>query len=307
MDEVNVIGFIQAAIRMSTPILLAGLGGLFTSRVGIINFALEGIMVTGAFFGVFGSYISGSPWIGALFGMIGGMAAALILGFMSITVKVDQVVSGTGINILFLGLTSYLLNIVFDIGAKPSQVASFQDIPILSQIPFIGPILFNQNALVYIAMLFVPFCYYVIYKTSFGLTLRAVGEHPRAADSLGISVVKTRYIAVVISGLLGGLGGAFLSIAQLSVFMENMTAGRGYVAWASVTVGNWNPFGILGASLLFGLADALQLRLQAFGIGIPHQFFMMLPYVLTMLVLAGVVGRTVGPSAMGKPYSSESK
>lgn len=309
MDEFNIVGFIQAAIRMAIPILLASLGGLFSSRVGIINFALEGIMISGAFFGVLGSYISGSPWVGALFGMLGGAVAALVLGFMSITVKVDQVVAGTGINILFLGLTSYLLNIVFGIGAKPSKVASFQDIPIpgLSQIPLIGQIVFNQNALVYLAMLLVPFCYYVIYKTSFGLRLRAVGEHPRAADSLGISVVKTRYMAVVISGLLGGLGGAFLSIAQLSVFMENMTAGRGYVAWASVTVGNWNPFGILGASLLFGVADALQLRLQAFGIGIPHHFFMMLPYVLTILVLTGVVGRTVAPSSMGKPYSSETK
>jgi len=155
--------------------------------------------------------------------------------------------------------------------------------------------------------LLIPVCYYVIYRTPFGLSMRAVGAHPRAAASLGINVANTRYTAIIISGLLGGLGGAFLSIAQLSVFMEKMTAGRGYVAWSTVTVGKWNPFGIMGASVLFGAAEALQLRLQAFGIEIPYQFFLMLPYVLTMLVLAGIVGRTVGPTAMGKPYSKESK
>lgn len=309
MDANNIMGFIQATIRMSTPIVLAGLGGLFTARAGIINFALEGIMIMGAFMGVYGSYISGSPWVGALMGMLGGMMASLILGFMSITAKVDQVVAGTGINILFLGLSSYLLNILFGIGGKPSKVVAFQDVPIpfLSDIPVVGKIFFNQNPLVYIAFLLVPICYYVIYRTPFGLALRAVGEHPRAADSVGINVIKIRYTAIIISGLLGGLGGAFLSIAQLSVFMEKMTAGRGYVAWSTVTVGKWNPFGIFGASLLFGAAEALQLRLQAFGIEIPYQFFLMLPYVLTMLVLAGVVGRTVGPGAMGKSYAKEGK
>lgn len=309
MDVTNIVGFIQATIRMSTPILLASLGGLFTARVGIINFALEGIMIAGAFMGVYGSYLTGNPWFGALLGMLGGLAAALILGFTSITAKVDQVVAGTGINILFLGLTSYLLNVVFGIGAKPSKVAAFQElpIPVLHKIPIVGEIFFNQIPLVYIAVLLIPLCYFIIYKTSFGLSMRAVGEHPRAADSLGINVIRTRYIAIIISGLLGGLGGAFLSIAQLSVFMEKMTAGRGYVAWSTVTVGKWNPLGILGASLLFGAADALQLRLQAFGIKVPYQFFLMLPYVLTMLVLAGVVGRTVAPGSMGKPYSKEGK
>lgn len=309
MDVNNIVGFIQATIRMSTPILLASLGGLFTARVGIINFALEGIMIMGAFMGVYGSYLTGSAWIGALLGMLGGMLAALILGFMSITAKVDQVVAGTGINILFLGLSSYLLNVLFGIGGKPSKVVAFQDLPIpgLSELPVVGRIIFNQNPLVYIAFLLIPVCYYVIYRTPFGLSMRAVGEHPRAADSLGIDVARTRYTAIIISGLLGGLGGAFLSIAQLSVFMEKMTAGRGYVAWSTVTVGKWNPFGIMGASVLFGAAEALQLRLQAFGIEIPYQFFLMLPYVLTMLVLAGVVGRTVGPAAMGKPYAKESK
>jgi ABC-type uncharacterized transport system permease subunit len=305
----SILGLIQAAIRMSTPILLASLGGMFTARVGIINFALECIMIVGAFFGVYGSYVTGNPWLGALMGAIGGIVVALILGFMSITAKVDQVVAGTGINILFLGLTSYLLNIIFGIGAKPSKVNSFVEVPLplLSDIPILGDVLFNQIPLVYLAIILVPICWYIVYKTSFGLNMRAVGENPRAADSVGLNVIAIRYIAIVISGFLGGLGGAFLSIGHLSVFMEKMTAGKGYVAWSSVTVGKWNPIGILGAALLFGTAEAFQLRLQAVGIEIPHQFFLMLPYVLTMLVLTGFVGKTVSPGALGKPYSKESK
>ncbi len=309
MDANALIGFLQAAIRLATPILLASLGGMFTARAGIMNFALEGIMIMGAFMGVYGSYITGNPWVGALFGMGGGLFVASILAFVSITGKVNQVVAGTGINIMFLGLSSYLLSIAFGIGASPSSVESFQPyaIPVLSKIPILGDVLFNQIPLVYIAILLVPVCWYIVYKTPFGLNLRAVGEHPRAADSLGISVVKMRYIATFLSGLLGGLGGAFLSIGHLSVFMEKMTSGRGYVAWSTVTVGKWNPFGIFGASLMFGAAEALQLRLQGIGIVIPNQFFLMLPYVLTMLVLAGVVGKTVAPASMGKPFDKEDK
>lgn len=305
----SIIGFVEATIRMSIPILLASLGGMFTARAGIINFALEGIMLNGAFMAVYGSYITGSPWLGVLFGMVGGLVAALILGFTSITAKVNQVVAGTGINILFQGLTSYLLGVIFGIGSAPSNVPSFKalPIPILHNIPVIGRILFNQLPIVYIAIILVPVCWYTIYKTPFGLKLRAVGEHPKAADSVGINVPRIKWTAIIISGILGGFGGAFLSIGQLSVFMEKMTAGRGYVAWAAVTVGKWNPFGILGASVLFGGADALQLRLQTMGINVPYQLFMMLPYVLTMLALAGVVGRTVGPASMGKPYYKEEK
>lgn len=309
MDGGSIIGFVEATVRLSTPILLASLGGMFTARAGIINFALEGIMINGAFFAVYGSYITGSPWVGVLFGIAGGLIAAAVLGFASITAKVDQVVAGTGINILFLGLTSYLLGIVFGIGSAPSNVPSFKalPIPVLHNIPIVGDILFNQIPLVYISIILVPICWYVVYKTPFGLKLRAIGEYPKAADSVGINVTRTKWMAIIISGILGGFGGAFLSIGQLSVFMERMTAGRGYVAWATVTVGKWNPFGIYGASLLFGAADALQLRLQAVGIKVPYQFFMMLPYVLTMLVLAGVVGRTVAPAFMGKPYRKEER
>lgn len=297
-------GFLDAMIRMSCPIMLASLGALFTARAGIINFAMEGIMIMGAFFGVYGSYMTGSPWVGALLAMAGGLVAALVLGVMSISVKVDQVVAGTGINVLFLGLTSYLFTVLYPNG-QPSSVDAFKalEIPGLSAIPVVG-VLFKQSLLTYIAFLLVPLIYYVLTKTSFGLCLRSVGEQPHAADSLGINVDRTRYISIVIAGLLGGLGGAALSLGQVSVFMENMTSGRGYVAWSAVTVGRWNPIGIMGASLLFGGAEAVQLRLQAVGIEIPHQFFQMLPYLMTIVVvvIASVVGRSVGPKAMGKPF-----
>lgn len=297
-------GFLDAMIRMSCPIMLASLGALFTARAGIINFAMEGIMIMGAFFGVYGSYLTGSPWMGALLAMAGGLVAALVLGVMSISVKVDQVVAGTGINVLFLGLTSYLFTVLYP-GGQPSSVDAFQalEIPGLSSIPLIG-VLFKQSLLTYLAFLLVPLIYYVLNRTSFGLCLRSVGEQPHAADSLGINVDRTRYISILVAGLLGGLGGAALSLGQVSVFMENMTSGRGYVAWSAVTVGRWNPVGIMGASLLFGGAEAVQLRLQAVGIEIPHQFFQMLPYVMTMVVvvIASVVGRSVGPKAMGKPF-----
>ncbi|MBS6216462.1 MAG: ABC transporter permease [Clostridiales bacterium] len=297
-----VSGFLEAMVRMACPIMLASLGALFTARSGIINFAMEGIMIMGAFFGVYGSYLSGNPWVGALLGMLGGLTAAVVLGVMSITVKVDQVVAGTGINVLFLGLTSYLCTELYPNG-QPSSVEAFQsvEIPVLSSLPVIG-VFFQQNMLVYLAFLLVPLIWYLLNRTTFGLCLRSVGEQPHAADSLGINVNRMRYIAILLAGILGGLGGAALSLGQVSVFMENMTSGRGYVAWSAVTVGKWNPIGIMGASLLFGGAEAVQLRLQALGIEIPQQFFQMLPYLLTMVVLAGVVGRTVGPKAMGKPF-----
>lgn len=301
LDVIN--GFLEAAIRTSTPILLASLGAVFTARSGIINFAMEGIMIMGAFFGVYGSYLTGNPWVGALMGMGAGLAAAMVLGVLSIDFKVNQVVAGAGINALFLGLTSYLFNVFYTI--KPASVPGFHSIALFPEnvtgIPIAGMLL-DQQLLTYLAFLLVPVIWYIMNRTSFGLCLRAAGEQPHAADSLGINVRKMRYIAIVISGLLGGLGGVALSLGQLSVFMESMTAGRGYLAWSAVTVGKWNPVGIMGASLLFGGASALQVRLQAMGLNVPHQFFAMLPYLLTMIVLAGVVGRTVSPASMGKPF-----
>lgn len=295
-------GLLESTIRTGYPIMLCGLGCLFCAKSGIINFAMEGIMCMGAFFGVYGSYLTGSPWIGMLFGIVAGVLAALILGVMAITVKVNQVVVGAGLNSLCLGLSSYLLTICYPDGV-PSKVNGFQytDIPVLSDIPVVG-VLFQQQTLTYIAFLLVPAIWFVLNKTSFGMALCACGEQPHAADSLGISVVKKRYIAIVVSGILGGMGGAALSLGQLSVFTVGMVAGRGYMAWSAVTIGKYSSVGVMLAALLFGVASALQVRMKALGVAIPSQFFSMFPYVLTMIVLASVVGRTVGPKAIGKPF-----
>ncbi|MEW6308260.1 MAG: ABC transporter permease [Bacillota bacterium] len=301
------VGLLSATIRMAAPLLLAGLGGVFTARVGIVNIAMEGTMLVGAFTAFWGAHLTGNPLWGALFGIAGGVLIGLLLGFISVTVRANQVVGGTAINIFALGITSFLMNVVFGIGVRPSAVTSFRAVPIpyLEDIPLLGPMLFNHISLVYLSLLLVPVVWYVIYRTPIGLSMRAVGEHPRAADTLGVKVGKVRYAACLVAGAFGGLAGAFLSIGQLSVFMENITAGRGYIAVAAVTFGKWNPFGVLGSALLFGAAEGFQLRLQSAGVRIPYQFLLMLPYVLTMVALAGLVGRATPPAAMGKPYAKE--
>ena len=295
-------GMLEAAIRTGCPIMLCGLGCLFCARAGIINFAMEGVMTMGAFFGVYGSYLTGNPWIGLLMGIVAGVLSNLILGVMAITVKVNQVVVGAGLNSLCLGLSSYLLNILYPNGV-PNKVTAFKyiRIPVLSKIPILG-VFFSQQLLTYIAFALVPIIFFVLFKTSFGMTLRAVGEQPHAADSLGISVVKKRYVAVLIAGVLGGMGGAALSIGQLNLFTIGMVAGRGYMSWSAVTIGKYGPVGVMLACLLFGAASGLQVRMKALGVPIPSQFFSMFPYVLTMIVLASVVGRTSGPKAIGKPF-----
>lgn len=295
-------GLLDSAIATGCPIMLCGLACLFCARCGIINFTMEGVMTMGAFFGVYGSYLTGSPWIGMLFGMVAGLIASLLFGVMAISVKVNQVVVGAGINSLCLGLSSYLLNICYPDGV-PTQVTGFEylDIGTLSETPF-AEILFGQQTPTYIAFLLVPVIWFIFNKTSFGMALRACGEQPHAADSLGINVYKKRYTAIVISGLLGGMGGAALSLGQMSMFTVGMVAGRGYMSWSVVNIGKYSPIGIMLASMLFGGASALQVRMKALGIDIPSQFFSMFPYVLTMIVLATVIGRSVGPKAMGKPF-----
>lgn len=297
----TISGFFEATIRSGCPILLAALGAMFASRAGIINFAMEGIMAMGAFFGVYGSFMLGSPWIGLLLGIAAGVVASLALGFTSITAKVNQVVAGIGINSLFLGLTSYLLKMMYQ--EPPEKVTAFAFLKIegLSQVPILG-VLFSQQWITYFAFLLVPVCAYIMNSTSFGMCLRSVGEQPHAADSLGINVNKMRYIAVLISGVLGGIAGTALSLGQLSMFSEGIVAGRGYLAWSAVTVGKWSPIGIMLSSLLFGGASSLQVRLQAMGVNVPYQFFSMLPYAITLIVMVSVVGRTEAPSAIGRPF-----
>lgn len=296
-----------ATIRMATPLLLAALGGIISERAGIVNIALEGMMLMGALFGTVGAHYSGSPWIGALVGTLAGGATALILAYMSINLRSNQVVVAAALNLFCLGVTSFFFRVIFKVTTDPKLVPGFgiNPVPFLCDIPVIGHIFFNHTAIVYVAFLLVPVVSFVLFKTTVGLRLRAVGEHPMAADTVGVNVYKVRYVATVIGGLFAGLGGVYLSLGQLNMFMDNMVAGRGFIALAAVIFGGWKPFGALGATLLFGAADALQMRFQALGFQVPYQFMLMLPYILTMAALAGVITKATPPAAEGIPYVKE--
>lgn len=304
----NIVSLLNTTLRMATPLILAALGGMFSERSGVINIALEGIMLIGAFTAMAGSYYTGNPWIGVLAAVIVGIFISLIHAVVSISFKANQVVSGTAINIFATGITGFLLRVMFHrAGQSPSVTdVSPWTIPLVNKIPFIGKIIGKQIPFVYFALIFVVVSYWVLWKTPFGLRIRSVGEHPAAADSVGINVKKIRYISVMISGFFAGLAGASLSIGLLDVFVKNMSSGKGFIALAAMIFGKWTPHGALLAALLFGLADALQMLAQTIGISeIPRQFLLMLPYVLTILALAGVIGRAIPPAASGDPYDKE--
>ena len=304
----NLAALLNTTLRMATPLILAALGGTFSERSGVINIALEGIMLIGAFVAMAGSYYTGSPWMGILGAVIVGILISLIHAVVSISFKANQVVSGTAINIFATGITGFLLRVMFQrAGQSPSvNDVSPWTIPIIKDIPFIGRIFGEQIPFVYFALIFVALSYWVLWKTPFGLRIRSVGEHPAAADSVGINVNKIRYISVMISGFFAGLAGASLSIGLLDVFVKNMSSGKGFIALAAMIFGKYTPQGALLAALLFGFADALQMLAQTLGISVvPRQFLLMLPYVLTILALAGVIGRANPPAADGEPYDKE--
>lgn len=299
-----IIALLSASIRLSVPILFAALGGMYSERSGVVNIGLEGIMLVGAFAGVVGSYFTGSYWMGALVAVLSGVMIAALFALITVKIKINQIVGGVAINLLAIGLTSFFYRALFGITTVPITVNAFKpySIPMLSNIPIIGEIFFRQTVLVYIAFLLVPISSFIFYKTSMGLSIRTVGEHPMAADTVGIPVHKVRIICVLISGALAGLGGCFLSLGQFNMFVDNMVSGRGFIAVAAVIFGKWSPKGVLMASLIFGVADALQIRMQMSGLGIPYQFLLMLPYLLTVVAVTGIVGRTTSPKALGKPY-----
>ncbi len=308
--------FLASSIRVATPIALAAIGGTISERSGVVNIALEGIMLIGSFFGVLAALATGNTWIGVLAAVLAGVTFAGIHAFLSITVKADQVVSGTAINILALGVTGFLMQVVFGHPGTSNPV-----VPLGPLIPFFGPTtgviggiwtwfytaFLSYTPIVYMAMVAAVVGQWALFRTRWGVRLRALGEHPRAADTVGINVIRGRYMAVLLSGVLGGLAGANLSLEQVGTFTEGMTNGRGFIALAANIFGRWTPAGSYLASLLFGAADALQIKLQLFNnvINIPPQFFQMLPYILTVIVLAGVMGRAVAPKAIGKPYEKE--
>lgn len=298
-----------SAIRMATPIALAAIGGTICERSGVVNIALEGMMLFGAFMAVVGTTFTGNPWAGLVVGVVSGMLLALVHAFASITLRTDQVVSGTAINILALGLTGFLMEVIFGRPGTTDPVPRLMPVfnfggPTDGVWNWINTVVFSYTPIVYMAIIIAVVGQWALFRTRWGLRLRALGEHPRAADTVGISVIRGRYSAVIVSGALGGLAGANLTLEQVGSFTEGMTNGRGFIALAANIFGRWTPAGSYLASLLFGFADALQIKMQLFRdiIAIPSQFFLMLPYVLTVIVLAGVVGRAVAPAAVGKPY-----
>lgn len=290
---------------MSVPILLPALGEIFTQRSGILNLGLEGIMLMGALGGFIGAYFTNSLWMGIVLAIIFGILFASIMAFLSITIGANQVIAGTAITILGGGLATFLFRIIFGLQKLPPSVEPFKaiEIPYLSKIPILGPVLFQQNILVYLTIALVILSAIILEKTTFGLKVRAVGEHPKAADSKGINVYFIRYICVMIGGAFAGLGGAFLSIGFMNTYLDKMTAGRGFIAVAVVIFARWNPYRAMGGAFVFGIANALQLRLQTIGVPIPHQFLLALPYVLTILVLISVSKRAEFPAVFTQPYN----
>lgn len=306
IETAIIVGFLAGAIKLSVPLLLTSLGEIVSERAGVLNLGLEGIMIMGAFAGFLGAAVSGNMWIGFGTGMIAGAGMAFLLPLISETLHGNQIVTGLGIFILGTGLSLLFFRIVFQGTFVPVVEGLGKiNIPMLSDAPIIGRIFFQHDVMVYITLLLVPLFYYLIFHTSIGLSLRSVGENPRVAETLGLNVTRIRYYAVMFGGAMAGLGGAYLAIEYAKKFTEGMTAGLGFVALAVVILGRWNPVGALLAALLFAGATVLQLRLQAIGVEMAPQFFFMIPYLLTIIVLVLVSRAGGGPEAVGEPYIKE--
>ena len=298
------LSLLAATIRTATPLIYGGIGGVFSERSGIMNLGIEGTMLIGACAAAIISLETNSAWLGVLGGMGFGVLIGLLHAFMCIRFKANQTVIGTGINIFATGITPMVLQAYSgNPGSSPSVpgIASLS-IPVLKDIPVLGPILGQQNPLTYLALFLVPVSSFLLFQTRLGLRIRAVGEHPRAADTAGIPVFPLQYLSVGICGALAGIGGAYLSLCQVSIFVKGMTAGRGFMAMAAMIFGKWTPWGAFGASLLFAFADALQISVQAAGLNLPADLLMCAPYVLTIFALAMFVGKAVAPAQVGKPY-----
>jgi ABC-type uncharacterized transport system permease subunit len=297
---------IAATLRWATPLIFAAIGGLFSERSGVANIALEGMMLAGAFFGIWGAVEFGHWAAGLLTAVVAGAALALLHAFFSIHLRADQIVSGTAINFLALGLTGYLYIRIYGDEGTPSELSTIPDVHLglIDDVYFVGPILGDLNLMIWLAFATVVASWVVIFRTPLGLRIRAAGEHPRAADTVGISVYRIRYVAVTISGVLAALGGAYLSIGFVGSFGENMTVGRGFIALAALIFGMWKPFGAMGAALLFGFSSALARALPEYSEQ-AALLFETLPYVLTLIAVAGLIGRAIPPAAIGRAYEKQ--
>jgi ABC-type uncharacterized transport system permease subunit len=302
LQNADLVSLASATLVAATPLVLAALGGVMSERSGVVNIALEGIMLTSAFAGFAIAFVAHNLALGMLAAVVAGMLIAGLHAVLSIEFLVDQIISGTVINILAVGVTGVFYRTVLQQGVKGPGTLPIWKIPVLSSIPVIGPIFF-QNALVtYLMLVLVVIVHIVLFNTVWGLRTRACGEHPLAAETAGVNVKVVRYVNVIASGALGGLGGAYFTIQQIGQFLPNMTGGRGFIALAAMIFGKWTPVGAFGASLLFACADAIAARLQYLQVHVPIQFLGMLPYVLTIVVVAGAMGRAIAPAAVGRPY-----
>jgi ABC-type uncharacterized transport system permease subunit len=291
-----------ATLRYATPLIFASLGGMFSERSGVVNIGLEGMMLMGAFFGILAADKLDSWWQGLIVGILSGGLMATLHAVLSIHLRADQIVGGTAINFLALGLTGYLFIDIYGQEGTPTDIPSIPQVNIdFLGDGFVGDVLGHMNLMIWVAIVMVPLSWLILFKTPLGLRIRAVGEHPRAADTVGISVYGIRYGAVIFSGMLAAAGGAFLSIGFVNSFNENMTAGRGFIALAAMIFGNWRPWGAAAACLLFGFSSALAQRLPEYSDS-AAVLFQALPYVLTLIAVAGVIGRSIPPAADGKPY-----
>ncbi|UWF76908.1 MULTISPECIES: ABC transporter permease [Microbacterium] len=299
------IGLLGGALALATPLIFGALGGVIGERAGVVNIAIEAQLLAGAFAAAIAGSLAGTPWAGLVAAMAAGVLVALVLGLFTITYYVDQVIVGVVLNVLVIGLTTFLFRQVLAPNTEALNSPPTFDavaIPVLSEIPVIGPILFRQSFIVYLMFFVVALVWYGLYRTRWGLRLRAVGEHPQAADTVGIKVLATRYRAILLAGAVAGLGGAFYTLVAVPRFNQEMTAGAGFIALAAVIFGKWDPIRATLAALLFGFATNLQGVLSVIGSPVPSQFMLMLPYVVTIFAVAGLVGRSRPPAADGEPY-----
>jgi simple sugar transport system permease protein len=304
--SLNMAGLLQSTLVRAVPITLGALSGVLCERAGVVNIAIEGMMLSGAMMGALIGSLT-NLWIGLIAAILTGALLALIHAVLSIKYKTDQIISGTVINIFATGMTSFISAKFMQKYQNLNNPGIFPpiEVPVLSDIPFLGPILFNHNLFFYATIFFLVLLHVAFFYTRWGLRVRSVGEHPKAADTLGINVFRTRYMSVILGGMMAGFGGAYFTLGSVGRFDEVMTAGRGFIGLAAMIFGNWKPFGSFGAGLLFGFADTLASKLAILGIPIPSEFLLMAPYLATMVVLAGVVGRGQMPAADGTPYEKE--
>lgn len=301
IEQIFTASVFAATIRLATPYIFASLGEMFGQRSGVLNLGVEGIMLVGAFVGFYGLLMTGSVVVGLVGALLVGLLLGLAMAFISVTLKAEQGISGIGLYLFGLGISDLLFQ---KLVGTPKSVVGFQPIhiPVLSDLPILGEVLFRQNLLVYVAFALVPVSAYVLNHTPFGLMIRAAGQNPEAADAMGVNVARVRYMTVALGGMFSGVAGASLSIALINTFQQNLTSGLGFIAVALVYFGRWKPYGVLVGALLFSFVNALQLQIQAIGIEIPSEFAVMLPYVITIIALVFASKRVEKPTALTKPF-----